>query len=164
MPYRWTHTPDAVTLTLWPHRSLPPAGFAAVILATFVMITIPLVGLLGTVQLWGLLPFLMLALAGLWWGLRRSYRDGEIIETLTLSPKQAQLTRITRDAAPLTWKADPYWVRVEMHQTGGPVPYYLTLTGATRIVEIGAFLSEDERRALCGELGDALRNTSKFRS
>jgi uncharacterized membrane protein len=44
-----------------------------------------------------------------------------------------------------------------MHEAGGPVEHYLTLKGAGREVEIGAFLSEDERKALHGELADAIR-------
>ena len=43
-----------------------------------------------------------------------------------------------------------------MHQQGGPVPWYVTLTGNGRTVEIGAFLSEYERRVLYGELASAL--------
>jgi hypothetical protein len=40
---------------------------------------------------------------------------------------------------------------------GGPVDNYLTLKGGSRPVEIGAFLSVAERRALFGELSDCLR-------
>ena len=51
MPYRWTTqtTPDQPVLILWPHRSLPRRGFAAMILFAFTMGTIPLYGLLGSV-------------------------------------------------------------------------------------------------------------------
>jgi len=41
---------------------------------------------------------------------------------------------------------------VHMHETGGPVPHYVTLSGNGREVEIGAFLSEDERVELFSEL------------
>jgi uncharacterized membrane protein len=44
-----------------------------------------------------------------------------------------------------------------MHPKGGPVEHYVTLKGAGREVEIGAFLSVDERKALFGELADCLR-------
>jgi len=44
-----------------------------------------------------------------------------------------------------------------MHEGGGPVAHYITLKGGGREVEIGAFLSEDERKTLHGELADALR-------
>ena len=39
-----------------------------------------------------------------------------------------------------------------LHETGGPVPNYVTLSGNGREVEIGAFLSEDERVELFSEL------------
>jgi uncharacterized membrane protein len=44
-----------------------------------------------------------------------------------------------------------------MHNTGGPVPSYLTLRGAGREVELGAFLTQDERVTLERDLRSALR-------
>lgn len=158
MPYRWTdHSPTERSLTLWPHRSLPRRGFAAFILGTFTLITIPLYPLLGTFVLWGVLPFLLMAVGGIWWALERSYRDGEIIEELTVTPQRVHLSREARKKPRQEWEANSYWARAEMHQTGGPVPWYVTLTGSGRTVEIGAFLSEDERRSLYGELAEALK-------
>jgi uncharacterized membrane protein len=43
------------------------------------------------------------------------------------------------------------------YDTDGPVPHYVTLQGAGREVEIGAFLSEDERCALYDELRREIR-------
>ncbi|MEM6588503.1 MAG: DUF2244 domain-containing protein, partial [Pseudomonadota bacterium] len=82
MPYEWSH-PDAAsdaaqTLRLWPHRSLSRRGFAGFILITSAMISVPLFPLLGTVVLWGVLPFLILSVAGIWFALERSYRDGRL--------------------------------------------------------------------------------------
>ena len=48
------------------------------------------------------------------------------------------------------WEANPYWLRVTLHETDGPVPNYLTLKGDGREVELGAFLSEDERHRAAG--------------
>ena len=158
MPYRWTDiSPTARRLELWPHRSLPRRGFAAFILATFTLITIPLYPLLGTIVLWGLLPFLLLAVAGLWWGLERSYRDARLNEDLTIDAEQIRLIRTDPRGATLEWECQSYWARATLHEEGGPVPHYVTLSGKGREVEIGAFLSEDERKALYGELSDALR-------
>lgn len=160
MPYEWTSfsDPDPQTrLTLWPHRSLPRRGFAAFILGTFTLITIPLYPLLGTVVLWGVLPFLLVAVAGIWWGLERSYRDARLTEVLTIGETQIHLVRTDPKGREQHWECNRYWARLEMHPTGGPVDHYLTLKGSDRQVEIGAFLSEDERKALLGEITDALR-------
>lgn len=151
MPYAWT--PEAETiLTLRPHRSLPRRGFAAVVLLTFLFGSLPLFGVLGTVYLWGILPFLLAVVGGLWWGLERSYRDGEILETLRRSGDDLILRHHAPDGPPLDWRCNIYWVRAQLHETGGPVPGYLTLSGNGREVEIGRFLSEEERRRLFGEL------------
>lgn len=157
MPYRWTDiSPSEKRLDLWPHRSLPRRGFAVFILITFALIMVPLVPLLGTPLLWGLLPFLLLAFGGVWWALEHSYRTADLCEVLHLTPEILSLVRMNRDGTKQDWQANSYWTRVETHQDGGPVPYYITLRGNDRTVEIGAFLSEDERRTLYGELANAL--------
>lgn len=159
MPYRWTSptTPDQPVLSLWPHRSLPRRGFAAIILFAFTMGTIPLYGLLGTVFLWGILPFILVMVAGLWWGLERSYRDGDVLEEVHLTNDILHLTHTPARGAAKTWECNIYWTRVELHMHGGPVPHYVTLTGNGRTVEIGSFLSEDERKQLFAELDDFLK-------
>jgi uncharacterized membrane protein len=50
MPYTWTSQPNDPTqvMHLKPHESLPPKGMAAFILATFTLILIPALALLGT--------------------------------------------------------------------------------------------------------------------
>ncbi len=170
MPYAWMNSTTApersgataeggenplAELLLWPHRSLPQDGFVAFIATTAVFISLPLLSVLGTPVLWGLLPFLVLAVAGMWWALRVTYQSGEVREELRLWPDRMSLIRSDPRRPARRWDANPFWVRTNLHATGGPVPNYLTLSGAGRVVEIGAFLSEDERVALQREL-DAL--------
>jgi hypothetical protein len=95
-------------------------------------------------------------LAGVWWALNRSYRDAEIVEDLALWPDRMTLVRHGPRGRRQEWEANPHWVRVTLHRSGGPVPNYLTLQGGPREVELGAFLSEDERIALRDELYAAL--------
>ncbi len=142
---------------LWPHRSLPRRGFAAIILITFAMLTLPLYPVLGTMVLWGLLPFLLIALAGLWWGLEKSYRDKDIYEELVIGDRDVFLTRRNPDGTVQHWECNRYWALAELHVRGGRVPHYITLKGSDRQVEIGAFLSESERIALFPEIKAALR-------
>lgn len=157
MPYEWL-PPEGETrrLHLWPYRSLPRRGFVGFIAATATLFALPLLAVLGSPVLWGLLPFLVLAVAGLWHALQRSYRDGEILEELTLGPERIHLVRHGPRGQRREWEANPYWVRLTLHAEAGPVPNYLTLAGSGREVEVGAFLSEEERIALAGELRAAL--------
>jgi len=156
MPYEWTQTTDQESLHLWPYRSLPRRGFVAFVGGTALMVTIPLLAVLGSPVLWGLLPFLVIAVAGLYWALDRSYRDAEIVETLTFEDARLHLTRHGPRGKRQDWEANPHWVRVVQHKKGGPVPEYITLTGGPREVELGAFLSEEERVTLFSDLRQAL--------
>lgn len=154
MPYCWSDTPapDEEELRLWPHESLPPRGYAGFLLATFLLASIPLYPLLGTVLLWGLLPFMLLALGGIWYALDRNHRDAQLLEVLRLTPEEISLTRHNPDGKDQMWACNAFWARLTLHPQGGPVPNYVTLSGGGREVEIGAFLSEDERKALYQDL------------
>lgn len=148
--------PPALHVILWPHRSLPRRGFAWVILLTFAMLLIPLLALLGTLALWGLLPFLMGALALLWYFLERSYKDGTLTEELRLWSDRIELDRTNPRSPAQDWHANPHWVQIDLDRKGGPVENYVTLKGGGREVEIGAFLSPEERLDLYDRLSRAL--------
>lgn len=158
MPYEWTTAPDATPqqMRLWPHQSLPPRGFAAFILITFVLILIPILAMLGTILLWGLLPFVLLAVGGMYLALQRNFRARQIEEILTLDETHASLVHKAPDGSIEEWACNRHWTRLEKYEKGGPVPHYVTLRGEGREVEIGAFLSEDERIALFDDLTRAL--------
>ncbi len=158
MPYEWLKEEKTGTaeLHLWPYRSLPRKGFVIFIAITASLLALPLVVLLGTVILWGLLPFIALAVAGVWWALSHSYRQGELTEVLVLRPERLDLTRRAPDGTEKHWQANPYWVAVRVYPTGGPVSNYLTLKGEGREVELGSFLSEAERPMLAAELRERL--------
>ena len=137
-----------LAVRLWPHSSLSPRGFVWAIGLAYGLLSIPLLALLGTAALWGILPFALAAVALLWLALKRSWRDRTILETFELTHDAARLTRRDPDGRARDWEANPYWVRVEMHAKAGPVVDYLTLEGGPRSVEIGAFLTPAERRDL----------------
>jgi len=162
MPYEWLPSDDSEAwLHVWPHRSLSNRGFVAFIAASAGMLAVPLVALIGHPAVWVLLPFMALALGGVWAAIRRNDRDARLTEVLTLGPDRLTLLRRDPGGGERTWAANPYWVTVQLYPDAGPVPQYLTLKGGAdgggREVEIGAFLSEDERLALRTEIEDALR-------
>jgi uncharacterized membrane protein len=104
-----------------------------------------------------MLPFRLAAIWAIWFALRKNGRDRDIVEDLRLSPDRITLVRHGPKGKRQDWEANPYWVQVTLHETGGAVPNYLTLKGDGREVELGAFLSEDERIALRGDLHSRLR-------
>ncbi len=158
MPYRWNQTSKSEQeLRLWPHNSLPPRWAMWVIFSVFLFGLIPLLAVLGSVLLWGLLPFLLITVLGLWIAIQSNYRSRSVFEVLTLTGTHARLVQHHPRNGRQEWSCNRFWARPEMHKHGGPVPNYVTLCGDGREVEIGAFLSEDERIALYDDLTKKLR-------
>ena len=143
-------------IEVWPYNSLKPKGFVLFLGSTFVLICLPLFNVLGTTVFWGLLPFLLVAFMGVWFALRRSLNDRQVLERLTLSQEEIALIRQDPTGEHKHWVCSPYWSKLKIYKTEGPVRNYITLTGNGREVELGAFLSEDERKTLYEELEQLL--------
>lgn len=141
---------------LRPNRSLPRSGLAWLLLILWGLLLVPLFPLLGSVALWVMLPFLLGALAALWYFIERNYRDGEMYEELSLWPDRIRVEQHTPRKPVLSWEANPYWTSVNLRKEGGPVENYLTLKGAGREIELGVFLSPEERVELNTSLSTAL--------
>ena len=165
MPYEWSSPPPQDTanwrLSLWPYRSLLRKDFVLFIGATAAIIALPLLTVIGTAVLWGLLPFFAIMLGGIWYALHVSYKRGEVLEELTVTVDTAQLTRHNPNGDTQNWEANRYWVSVHLHPKGGPVDNYITLRGGDREVEIGSFLDATERLALYDELRQSLKSPTQ---
>jgi uncharacterized membrane protein len=166
MPYALTPTGPGVPgdweLRAWPHNALPPRGFVIVIGASAAVLALPLLAVLGHPVLWGLLPFAALVLWGLWMALRRNWQDRSVVEEMHLSRAGLHLRRLNPRGPAQEWHADPAWVTLRLTPSGGPVEQYLTLTGGGREVELGAFLTPDERLALHDDLDRLLVRLKSF--
>ena len=165
MPYEWIEQDDpaprsapAAELHLWPYRSLLRKDFVTFIAATAAMILLPLIAVMGSPVLWGLLPFFLIAVGGIWYALQRNQKDGEILEELRIWPDRITLDHIHPRRGHHTWEANPYWVQIKLDPHNEKTPNYLTLKGSDRVVELGAFLTEEERAALYDEVDRALRS------
>jgi len=145
----------AYQVTLWPNRSLSRRGFRGLMLIAGIGLAIPVLPFLGGPVGWALAPFALGALALLWLFLKRNYRDGRLTEELSLWPDLLAVTRREPSGRTLHWRANPYWVRIEVRETP-TVEHYLTLTAKGKTIELGAFLSPEERLELAEELRRAL--------
>ncbi len=176
MPVYWTISPKApgtppgafalsrsegaeYRLSLSPNISMGPRGFARMIALSAGFLALPLIAVLGTPVLWGLLPFAGAALWALWYALSRNAAERQRLhEELRLTRDAIEITRTNPRAPAQHWHANPYWVRLRLQDKGGKVENYLTLEGSGRVVELGAFLSPEERAALHDDLSLALRH------
>lgn len=165
MPYEWIEQPDPAPRSapkaevhLWPYRSLLRRDFVVFIAATAAMIVVPLLAVMGSPVLWGLLPFFAIAIGGIWYALQRNQKDGEILEELKIWPDRITLDHVHPRKGHHTWEANPYWVQLKIDPKHEKITNYLTLKGNDREVELGSFLSEDERAALYDELDRAIRD------
>jgi uncharacterized membrane protein len=161
-PFDRTDTP-LLALTLWPNRSLSPRGFAGFLVLLAVCLSVPLLPLLGTGAAWGLLPFLVGMLVAVYAAIRRSYADGRLVEELRLWPDLITVERREPRGAVRRWHANPNWVRLRLLENAR-IEKYLTLEGNGREIELGAFLSPEERQRLHGELRAALSGLGAPRS
>lgn len=143
-------------VVLWPHRSLSPRARRWVMVLVALGLTAPVVPYIATPIFWGLLPFEGAAFFALWLSFRRNDADARLSEMLSIWPDEIRVERHEPSGRVLRWRADPYWVRVLIH-VGGRPENYLTLKGGGREIELGAFLSPEERTRLAGDVEQAIQ-------
>ncbi|WP_342640748.1 DUF2244 domain-containing protein [Rhodoligotrophos ferricapiens] len=142
---------------LTPHRSLSQRGFLILMLFFGGASVIAGTGFL-MIGAWPIFGFFGLDVALLYWAFRRNYQDGNMHEQVDITDSALVVRKVFPRQPPKEWRFIPYWVRVELIEnealeTCGP----LFLTSHGRRLEIGSFLSPDERRDLAGALKAALR-------
>lgn len=155
----WAARTDAplLDLDLWPNRSLTVLGRKRVLWLMAAGFAVPLLPLTLTPVVWIPLAFCLAVLAALWYALRRNTADGRLVERVTLWADELRVERTEPSGKVRRWRADPYWVRLTLHEEGRP-ENYLTLKGGGREIELGAFLSPAERLSLAERLESAIRD------
>ncbi len=143
--------PPLWRVTLWPHRSLGTKGFRWLLWGSAGMMALPILALAGTPAALALAPWAGAAFLALWGFMKLSYVSGRLTEELRLWPDAIAVERREPWGRVRRWAANPYWVEIEVKDTR-EISRYLTLRGAGRRIELGAFLTPEEREALADEL------------
>ncbi|MEM9148463.1 MAG: DUF2244 domain-containing protein [Pseudomonadota bacterium] len=153
----WTERddPPLYRVALWPYRSLGRQGQRCVLWIAAAGVAVPLAASIGTMAFWGLLPFCLGAVSVLHLALRHNTRDGRLTEIFTLWPDEVRVERREPRGRIRRWRATPQFLRLTLHPRAR-IQNYLTLGGGGREIELGAFLSPDERLALKHEIEIAL--------
>ncbi|MDE0783575.1 MAG: DUF2244 domain-containing protein [Planktomarina sp.] len=160
MPYSWSTLPEKVSfhkksdgpapvvLTIRTHNSLNANGFMQFIALTAALMLIPVLAFLGQIFMWIIAGSLGTCLTAIWLALKASWKQGQLREELSIWSDYVLLERFNPNGSTQVWHANPYWTEIRLTPTNSYVLNYLTLRGNSREVEIGAFLSEDERPLL----------------
>ena len=148
-----TLAPASTTQVLWlrPNRalSLRALRWAAGSLAGYIM----LVALASSMAGNAFAPLFALLDAGLvLLVFMQVWRAGERAERITLSADTLEVARFPTQQPSV--RLQPYWVRVRLQP--GHAHAHLTLVSHGKALEIGAFLGEEERSALCRQLEASL--------
>ncbi len=143
--------PPVWRMRLWPHRSLSPQGFRGIMMLTAAGLALPLVALAPTGASLALAPYAGAAFLMLWLFLKISYFTGRLTEEVRLWPDAIAVERREPLGRVRRWSANPYWVDIDMTDTK-QIQRYLTLRGSGRRIELGSFLTPEERVDLAEEL------------
>ena len=154
-----TRDDPILDLTLWPHQSLTAEGFEVMSWIIGLGLALPVLPFIGTPVFFGLLPFVAGAFLLFRHMIRRNRRARSLHEQLTIWPNRIRVERVEADGTIRDWEDNPYWVRVKL-QPDAKVEQYLTLKGTGREIELGAFLTPEERVRLAADLERALARVS----
>ena len=139
---------------LVPHRSLPPAGFVAVmaVLGGFSFIAGILFVLNGA---WPVTGFFGLDVALVYLAFRINYRSARRRERIRLVSDALTVERLGVRGERFAWRFQPYWLRVTLEEMDDD-SNRLTISSHGRSLSLGTFLGAGERRSLAALLRDAL--------
>ena len=131
-------------ITLWPYRSLSNKGFVTTILILCMGFMVPLTAFFGTAIFWAVLVPIVLAVWGLWTAIQRTNTDATLTESLKIWPDLIAVYRKNPRSEDQFWHAHPSFVQINMRENR-EVENYITLSGGNREIELGAFLTPEER-------------------
>ncbi|MEM9170429.1 MAG: DUF2244 domain-containing protein [Pseudomonadota bacterium] len=142
---------DAV---LFPNRSLPTAGFAAV-MTVVIAANLTFGVYFLALGAWPVLGFCGLDVFLVWLAFKVSYRQGRLRERIVVTREALKVARVMPSGHEMRWELQPYWTRVEIDE---PVRHesQVAIRSKGRTLVVGAFLSPMERADLARALKRAL--------
>lgn len=147
---------DAV---LHPHPSLTPRNFF--LLMAFIGVISFCGGVAFVIAGPGpVIGFFAIDIVLVYLAFKQNFRDARRYETVQLTDKTLTVERINPSGKRERWRFQPYWLQVEIADDPAP-DSALVLRSHGRVVEIGSFLTSNEKI----DLANALRNElSKLRA
>jgi uncharacterized membrane protein len=142
---------DAV---LYPNRSLPNAGFLAV-MAIVIGANILFGIYFFSIGAWPVIGFCGLDVFLVWLAFRISYRQGRLRERVIIRSGEMCVSRILPSGHESRWRLQPIWTRVVIDRPNEH-EVQVRVVSKGRSLVLGAFLSPDERMSFGRSLTDAV--------
>ncbi len=133
----------------YPSLSIQGQKWTLYLLLALLLILAPIVLMSGA---WLLFVFLLSPVLMLYAAFMRRNYDLRLYEEITITRDTLDLRHVRPSGQVLSFKSDLHWVKIELQKEGGPVEDYLTLRDQKRHVELGRFLSPEERVGLYRDL------------
>ena len=154
----WSDASEApfIKICLAPNRSLDSHGTKVVFSVVAFGFLLPIIPFIGspigtTLTIFsGLTFYLFLTL------LQRNFQQGSTFEEILISKRKIKVVHQEKNKERLTWECNPYWTKVHLDINNPRLKNYLTLAGKGKRIELGAFLSPDERLELRDKIQNAL--------
>lgn len=137
---------------LFPHRSLPNAGFIAV-MTIVIGVNLTLGTVFYAIGAWPVLGFCGLDVFLVWLAFKLSYRQGRLHERVRITQDELWVSRVLPSGHESRWRMQPYWTSVSCRR---PIDEdsHVRLHSKGRTLVVGSFLSPEER----GDFADALKS------
>jgi len=151
--------PVRFNAVLQPHASLTPRNFF--LLMAFIGVISFCAGVAFVIAgAWPVFGFFGIDMVLVYLAFKMNYRDAQRYETVQLTDTTLTVERVAPSGRRERWRFQPYWLQVEIEDNPAP-DSALILRSHGRSVEIGSFLTTDEKV----DLANALRNElSKLRA
>ena len=154
----WTNKsePTFLRMRLAPNRSLDSYGTKIVFLVIAFGFLLPIIPFIGspigtTLTIFSGLTFYLFLIM-----LQRNFQEGNTFEEIYISKRKIIVVHQEKNKEQKIWEGNPYWTRVKLDINNQKLKNYLTLVGKGRHIELGAFLSPDERIELKDKIQIAL--------
>ena len=140
---------------LYPRRSLGRKGYTILIAGTAAIVF--LYGLVFlAIGAWPIFGFLGGEWLLFWFLFRKHHRGDDRAERIRLYPDHLLFERFDRHGNHTAERLQPYWLNIILERAAEP-DNALYLRSHGRSIEVGAFLSPQERRGLANELRAVLQ-------
>ena len=154
----WTDNKEPIFLRmrLAPNRSLDSYGTKIVFLVIACGFLLPIIPFIGspigtTLTIFSGLTFYLFLIM-----LQRNFQEANTFEEIFISKRKITVVHQEKNKEKIIWEGNPYWTRVTLDINNPKLKNYLTLVGKGRHIELGAFLSPDERIELKDKIQNAL--------